>query len=66
MCPGLEWRFRMDCNTREERALRLARAVKFVLAGDVNAYEEIYAVCDGALRAFTSRRYGHLGDDFTD
>jgi DNA-directed RNA polymerase specialized sigma24 family protein len=54
----------MDCNAREERALRLARAVKLVLAGDVNAYEEIYAVCDGALRAFVGRRYGHLGDDF--
>jgi RNA polymerase sigma factor (sigma-70 family) len=56
----------MDCNTREERALRLARAVKLVLAGDVNAYEEIYAVCDGALRAFTRRRYGRLGGDFVD
>jgi RNA polymerase sigma factor (sigma-70 family) len=56
----------MDCNTREEKALRLARAVKLVLAGDVNAYEEIYAVCDGALRAFTSSRYGRLGGDFVD
>jgi len=56
----------MDCKSREERALCLARAVKLVLAGDVNAYEEIYAVCDGALRAFASRRYGHLGGDFVD
>jgi RNA polymerase sigma factor (sigma-70 family) len=54
----------MDCNTREERALRLARAVKLVLAGDVNAYEDIYAVCNRALHAFLCRRYGHLGDDF--
>ncbi len=95
----------MDCKSREERALRLVRAVKLVLAGDVNAvaragrsqksearcqksevsgrariteairkvlegdieaYGEIYAVCDGALRAFTRRRYGHLGGDFVD
>ena len=54
----------MDCKSREERALRLARAVKLVLAGDVNAYEEIYTVCDRALRSFVGRRYGHLGDDF--
>ncbi len=39
-------------------------AVSKVLTGDVDAYEEIYGVCDGSLRAFVGRRYGHLGDDF--
>jgi DNA-directed RNA polymerase specialized sigma24 family protein len=37
-----------------------------VLAGDVNAYEEIYRATDGALRAFVGSRYWHLGTDFSD
>jgi RNA polymerase sigma factor (sigma-70 family) len=41
-------------------------AIGKVLAGDVDAYEEIYAACDRGLRAFVARRYGHLGGDFTD
>ncbi len=56
----------MDSRFREDKALRLARAVKLVQAGDVNAYEEIYACCDGALRAFIGRRYGHRGQDFVE
>ena len=50
----------------ELRKGRIAEAISRVRAGDVNAYEEIYAVCDGALRAFMSRRYGYLGNDFVD
>ena len=56
----------MDSKLREDKALRLARAVKLVLAGDVNAYEGIYAACDEALKAFVGRRYGHLGQDFVE
>jgi len=56
----------MDCKSREERTLRLARAVERVLAGDVNAYEEIYAACNRRLRTFIAGRYGHLGRDFID
>jgi len=46
--------------------VRTAVARRRVLEGDVNAYQEIYAVCDGALRAYVGARYGHLGDDFVD
>jgi len=44
----------------------LSGAIRRVLDGDANAYEGIYAVCDRALRAFVSRRYGRLGGDFID
>jgi RNA polymerase sigma factor (sigma-70 family) len=69
MCSGLERRYPMDrsqkSDIRSQNAkVRIAEARRRVLKGDVSAYEEIYAVCDGALRAFVGRRYGHLGDDF--
>lgn len=41
-------------------------AVQRVLAGDVNAYEQIYRECDRNLRAFLGARYGRLGDEFID
>ena len=75
MCSGLERKVRMvrrnqnsECRDQnaELRKGRIAEAISRVRAGDVNAYEEIYAVCDGALRAFMSRRYGYLGNDFVD
>jgi len=44
--------------------VRVTEAIRKVLEGDVEAYGEIYAVCDRALRAFVGRRYGRLGDDF--
>jgi RNA polymerase sigma factor (sigma-70 family) len=44
----------------------IADAISRVLAGDVNAYEEIYRATDGALRAFVGSRYQHLGRDFSD
>lgn len=44
----------------------VADAIARVLAGDVNAYEEIYRATDGALRAFVGSRYQHLGKDFSD
>jgi RNA polymerase sigma factor (sigma-70 family) len=56
----------MDSNTREERARRVARAVKCVLAGDVNAYEEIHTACDGSLRAFVASHFYWAGPDFVD
>jgi RNA polymerase sigma factor (sigma-70 family) len=56
----------MDSKLQEDKALHLARAVKLVQAGDVNAYEGLYAACDEALRAFIGRRYGHLGQDFVE
>ena len=44
----------------------LTAAIRRVLSGDINAYEEIYLATDGALRAFVGTRYQHLGRDFSD
>ena len=54
------------CTNNESRGRTsiVADAIARVLEGDVEAYAVIYRACDGALRAFTSRRYGHKGDDF--
>ncbi len=45
---------------------KVAAAVQRVLAGDVNAYEQVYRACDNGLRAFIAARYGHLGAGFVD
>jgi len=75
MCSGLERKVRMvrrnqnsECRDQnaELRKGRIAEAISRVRAGDVNAYEEIYAVCDSSLRSYIGARYGHLGDDFVD
>jgi RNA polymerase sigma factor (sigma-70 family) len=42
----------------------IAAAIARVVSGDVNAYEEIYAVCDRPLRAFIATHYYWAGPDF--
>lgn len=44
----------------------LYQAIGRVLAGEVDAYESIYRVCDQPLRAFVAARYGRLGIDFVE
>ena len=56
----------MSSKSLDKRALRVRQALERVLAGDVNAYEVVYEVCDGSLRSFLGSRYGHMGGDFVD
>jgi len=75
MCSGLE-RCNMDRRvqnpeTRDQNAevserQRVEEAIRRIGGGETNAYEAIYAACDEALKAFTGRRYGHLGQDFVE
>jgi len=45
---------------------RVAEGIRKVLEGNENAYAEIYACCDEALKGFIGRRFGHLGQDFVE
>jgi len=50
----------------EDKQSTVMSATRRALDGDVNAYEVIYEACDGSLRSFIGRRFGHLGSDFID
>jgi RNA polymerase sigma factor (sigma-70 family) len=51
---------------KKKTALALARAVKRVQDGDLEAYDEVYRICDRPLHSILGSRYGRRGDDFLD
>ena len=56
----------MAQDEKKQRAQKIACAVKRVQDGDIEAYDEVYRLCDGPLHTILGSRYSRRGERFVD